>query len=451
MPNGEENGKRELVLVDACRPQLLAGKYTLTATQTLVVDNVTWEEAATFWVRGPRFRLAADEIYSVYPPDGQTGPYHDTIPHVVFRRKTLPWERAFDGQPAGTAQAVGPPWMALLLLNEEELAEVRFAVRPLHELVKQPGGVDDGIRRPNLVALDPWEESAEPDPQADAVDQNVCETMDMGGPLFDAVMPRLGELSLLAHARKVTADDKEDVAGIGDGWFSVLLANRVPVNRPPDEARRYTAIVVSLEGLEGLLGDDAPKPPPAMVRLVVLGKWSFVSRGENFEDMIRALAPPGRDVWLRAEPPAIANTTVRTALAGGHVPLPHRLRQGGRTISWYRGPLVPSPAVPEIRNMIYASADEALQFDADTGLFDVSYAAAWQLGRLLAMQAGAFATALFHWQDGRLANALVDEATAKIKDEQLFGDAPVDAAAMTEVLALLQDELMTAIALEWCS
>lgn len=101
--------------------------------------------------------------------------------------------------------------------------------------------------------------------------------------------------------------------------------------------------------------------------------------------------------------------------------------------------------------MIYASADEALQFDTDSGLFDVSYAAAWQLGRLLAMQAGAFATALFHWQDGRLANALVDEATAKIKDEHLFGDTPVDAAAMTEVLALLQDELMTAIALEWCS
>lgn len=275
--------------------------------------------------------------------------------------------------------------------------------------------------------------------------------MDMGGRLFRAVMPRLGELSLLAHARMVTADDKEDVAGIGDGWFSVLLANRVPVNRPSDEARRYTAIVVSLEGLEGLLGDDAPKPLPAMVRIVVLGKWSFVSRGENFEDIIRALAPPGRDVWLRAECAAVANATVRTALAGGHVPLPHRLRQGGRTISWYRGPLVPSPTVPEIRNMIYASADEALQFDTNSGLFDVSYAAAWQLGRLLAMQAGAFATALFHWQDGRLANALVDEATAKIKDEHLFGDTPVDAAAMTEVLALLQDELMTAIALEWCS
>ena len=450
MPNGQENGKRELVLVDACRPQLTAGKYTLTATQTLVVDSVTWKEAATFWVRGPRFRLAADEIYSVYPPDGQTGPYHDTIPHVVFRRKTLPWERALDGQPTQPEQELGAPWMALLLLNDDEVADVAFAVRPLRDLLKPTGGVNDGIRRPDLDALDPWEDIGEPDPQSDEVEQNVCTAMDVPGQLFRDLTPRLGELSLLAHARKVTADDKEDIAGIGDGWFSVLLANRVPVN-PSDAARRYTAVIVSLEGLQDLLGDDEPKPLPAKVRLVVLGRWSFVSRGENFEDMVRALAPPGRDMWLRVQPEAVANDTARTALEGGHVPLPHRLRQGGRTISWYRGPLVPVPTVPEIRNLIYASADEALQLDADSGLFDVSYAAAWQLGRLLGMQAGAFATALFNWQEGWLANGLLEEATAKIKEERLCGDAPVDAAAMTEMLALLEDEFMTAIALEWCS
>jgi len=426
--------KRDITLVDAFRPQLPAGKYTLTATQALVVETAsgktaTWTETKTFWVRAPRFALAPDEIYSVYPPDGQTGAYHDTVPHVVFRRKALPWERKITGE----GQKKAPPWMALLLFDEDELAEIRIATSALKDVASPPAG----IRGPR-IDLDAWEKDEPSDPGE--VNKNLCPTIDLPGPSFRRIVPRLGELGLLAHARHVATGDKEDVPGIGDGWFSVLLANRLPA-----EGKRNTAFVVSLEGFDDLIGDSEPSTLPARIRLAVLATWSFTSRGPTFRDLLDALDAG----WLRVMPSRpVQNETVGKALELGYVPLSHRLRQGDRTVSWYRGALVPVVVPPEIRNLTYTNADEALQFDPAAGLFDVSYASAWQLGRLLALQAPAFAQALFHWKSGYAADALIKEAVAKIEEKQLFGDFPADAAKCAE---LLQDEMMAAIALEWCS
>ena len=71
------------------------------------------------------------------------------------------------------------------------------------------------------------------------------------------------------------------------------------------------------------------------------------------------------------------------------------MRQGEKTVSWYRGPLVPlnyhKPA--QVQELV-SCADELLRYDPDIGLFDVTYAAAWQLGRLLALQNQSFALAL---------------------------------------------------------
>jgi hypothetical protein len=47
-----------------------------------------------------------------------------------------------------------------------------------------------------------------------------------------------------------------------------------------------------------------------------------------------------------------------------------------------------------------ASPDQATFFDPTTGMFDVSYSAAWTLGRMLALQDTAFSTALYSWKRG---------------------------------------------------
>lgn len=85
----------------------------------------------------------------------------------------------------------------------------------------------------------------------------------------------------------------------------------------------------------------------------------------------------------------------------GYVPLPHYPRRGGKTVSWYRGPLITA----EKRNAtldknIFAinTSDELVLYHTDVGLFDVTYAAAWELGRLLALRSKRFSVGLHRWR-----------------------------------------------------
>jgi hypothetical protein len=86
---------------------------------------------------------------------------------------------------------------------------------------------------------------------------------------------------------------------------------------------------------------------------------------------------------------------VKHAYSLGYTALTHRIRNGETTVSWYRGPLVPL----FYRKLdVYRSLpcpDAALRYHYDTGLLDVSYAAAWQLGRLLALQSPLFAQTIY--------------------------------------------------------
>ncbi len=383
-------------------PAFKAGPYQVEATQSVVyapdqTEDVNARAALPFHVQAPRFALAPGEVYSLYPPDGQSGAYQDTLAHVVLRNKNTPWLR-------GPAKTDTPaPWLGLLLFDADELALTSLAQRSYTGVLKDPPdekvAAGGAIRCPD-IALDPWEETP-----ADAQAAR-CTTIDIPAELFASVAPSMTTLSLLAHVRHVETGDKEDVPGIGDGSFSVVICDR----RILADARQ-TALLVSFEGHAALLENSMPTRAP--VRLVVLAQWSFVSGGRNFEEMVGNLngGNAAGNAWLRADPVQMSHPAVETALSLGHVPLPHALRHGDRTVSWYRGPFSPVPIPAQSQPRLYLSADEALQFDRDTGLFDVSYAAAWQLGRLLALQSPEFIQAMFRWRR----DSFGDQAMADVK------------------------------------
>jgi hypothetical protein len=220
-----------------------------------------------------------------------------------------------------------------------------------------------------------------------------CLAIDLPAELFKAVAPRLDDLPYLAHVRQVDTGDKE-VAAINDrGWFSLVIGNRLP-----QANKAHRVLLISLEGLQDRLQEAWRPGPGQRVRLAVLMSWSFTCEGSNdFKAHLQRTSIDTLHLPFQSfkDNSMQAADIVNGAYARGYTAADHVLRHGERTVSWYRGPLVPLSYVkPEQIQEPVSGADELLRYDPGTGLFDVTYAAAWQLGRLLALQNQSFALAL---------------------------------------------------------
>ncbi|MGW0502991.1 hypothetical protein [Micromonospora sp. NPDC003241] len=356
------------------RPALEAGDYTITVTQAVAVGSATesFGTSRRFSVGGDRFALPPTAIRAVFPPDGSLGDHSNVLPHVVLDRPSLPWER----DPGGDGDD-RPPWLALLLFDEDEKPQPRTTT--VGALARE------GTLPEPATALE----------RHDSDDAPVT-VIDVPTDLLPGLVPAYTELRLLAHVRGGTGPTAEPDA-------AVVVGSRLPA-----AGTTSTVHLVSLEhrfradGL-GAPGLDLPHSRVggaggATVPLVSLASWRFacVSADHSFPALVRDLASDGGDLRL----PDVGNATADGFLAQGLVPLRHRLRQGGRSIGWYRGPLSTGatdggPVTP------VRSADALLRLHTDVGMFDVSHAAAWQLGRLLALRSTGISSSLYTWRRRR--------------------------------------------------
>jgi hypothetical protein len=408
-------------------PPLKAGDYKVSAgvlLKGIQQDNSDYnhtDDSLQFSVSAPRLSLDLSLIYGVYPLPGSTGAYHTTLPHLVLSRKTLPWERTID-----TVNNPNP-WMCLLLLTAEEMAQNKVSVVDI--AAKDLTSNSD----PNLIVpqidLEPWEDNADK-----------VKIMEMPLGLYNSVSPKAAELSYLAHTRQVDMSAKTDDADNPKGWFAVLVCNRLPLAGADNNI-----FLVSLEG-----HPDAQKQQPASnrIRLVVLNQWSFQEAGATFGELADLLVQNIQPLRLETETikPILPNVT--HALNYGYMPVKHALRNGQAMTSWYRGPLVPvNVPVPGTNLYQYQSADQALRFDTTTGMFDISYSAAWQLGRLLALKNAGYATALNNWTGAFIKEQTLNAARAILTETENGVDIPPDKLeAMTHTAA--SDEILTDLLIE---
>jgi hypothetical protein len=184
----------------------------------------------------------------------------------------------------------------------------------------------------------------------------------------------------------------------------VVISNRVS-----HHAVLNGSFLVSLEGFTDLLAGTT-SGDITKVRLAVLYSWLFQMGADDpfdglmSDDHVRLLSiNPVSALTGPASPPTtgsetFADDTVNYALQSGYSALTHQLREGDQSFSWYRGPLIPYlidlVLNPDESNPVFRTADELLRYHPASGLFDVTYAAAFQLGRLLALQNEAFLTSL---------------------------------------------------------
>lgn len=445
----------KIKFLEAALPPMVAGEYQVFANHNVESKGSSnggskfdeqFDIGKQFSVSAPRFYLDPATIYSVYPPADSYGTYSGTLPHIVFNRKTLPWERTIDFLVPKGAE-VKPPWLALLMIDEDEINKNKLVIgkASILDLLKNDNPNDTVYKPLEEDQLSPWEKKAAQKERAskekeegnkpvkdgeDATkehEKTEYDVIDLPLDLFYKIAPNIDELEYLAHARQIDTGNKELTGLNAKGWFSVLVGNRLPAKN-----KRNTVILVSLEGYVRFLDEMKPGGDSSKekIRLIVLSQWSFTERGLNFEELVNRIdnghiskdgtQAKGASLYRVYKNKEGLNPEMKKAFDFGYVPINHEMRQGTKTVSWYRGPLVPA-IIPNSKVHIYESADDALRFDENTGMLDVSYASAWQLGRLLALQDAEFSKLINNWKGNYKMDLLLRIARDLLKNNTESG------------------------------
>ena len=192
--------------------------------------------------------------------------------------------------------------------------------------------------------------------------------------------------------------------------YPILISSRLPPSG--------SEIVVHLVSLEHRTDLFDKLDVNETYRIVSLNSWSFscTKSGLSFKDLLLAASENDQDQdktgisknVLRM--PALAssgNNGANGYYLQGFVPMPHQTRQGNKLVSWYRGPLLPVAGtdVVDFTKLNITAADELVHYDSKFGMFDVSYPAAWELGRLLMLRRRRVSIALYNWKRASLQGA----------------------------------------------
>ena len=268
--------------------------------------------------------------------------------------------------------------------------------------------------------------------------------IDVPKSLLQQITPAREELKWLSHVRR-----SRDAAGKPGGEeFAVIIGSRLP-----QAGELSTVHLVSIEGRfdqNGFIYQD--EADDTLIRLISLKSWRFscISEKQSFKGLLMHLnrAPDSASSGtLRLPKPngknKAANETAERYMAMGSVPLIHATRQGNQTVSWYHGPLVPGPNKTLHIDLPIRAADQLIRYNEELGMFDVSYSAAWELGRLLTLQNKRVAVDLFHWKRRHAQQRLLATAEEELINLPFDGPSPAlhlpqNVIAWFEHLALLQ-------------
>jgi len=435
-----EGGKIEFI--EYHQPDLAEGDYALTikqrieAKQQLSNKQDFSEEFSTtllFSVLGPRFTLDPQVVSSVFPPPGSVGDHSNVLPHIILNRSTLPWERVAvpiqkdDSDEVKKQKTI--PWLVLLLFEEGELAAPQGAPEKSKETLQTfsvgdlKNSVTGTIKWPGITL------------ESGQHDSDLLSVIDVPWRVLKQIIPTGDDLRFLSHVRKT----QESTGKPGEDELAVILGARLP--KPGGVSCVHLVSVERCYKEAGgqVVFDDRGAQDGDSIRLVSLKSWRFTCADpkSNFTGLLTKLGDHSDSLLRlpRLPEPTGADPSVVEAnhyLAMGCVPLPHAMRQGNKTVSWYRGPLVPgSNTATKKFELPIRTADELVYYDDTYGMFDVSYAAAWELGRLLALQSKSVAVNLYRWKRSHI---------RKLKDAEtqltnLPFDGPTAALELPEIVS----------------
>ena len=444
---------RDVNLYPNAVPPMRAGRYRVSLEQAFrsgdggaipdvgTIDPVTKHLDVT----APRFSMPGSEVFSVFPPPNAEGAFSTRLPQIVLRRRTLPWERKVAPDQPDDEQ----PWIALVVLAEGEanfqrgmtIDEALPADLRARLGVTEPG-VCDVVEVPDRVvkSVFPAKEEVELLCHVREVDVTDTENADQDGWVSVVISNRLPQPGITYRAYLISLEGQFDLLpetpGVQDKIGRPLVFQDAELAAfvqlvPPAPETRAGNVSISAAALESgavvanldaatlaavsaaqktgflLHAVDFSKASDVAIRTThrfpVLASWDFTcEEGGDFQYLMEHL-----DVGLMGTAPADMDpeeASVRTPVAEtGHSFLEHVTRRGRSETSWYRSPLVPREIERRAPQPFHV-ADQARRISED-GLEDLSEAAAFEVGRLLALSDQRFLALLHRWLRGTLVEA----------------------------------------------
>ncbi len=354
--------------INFIKPDLTEGMYTVTVTQSVTEPQAqNFSKSEDFYVSGKAYTLDINHVFNVSPSENECGDFSGLLPFITLDNKTFPWERKITDD-IGTTPV---PWVALIVISSGEKTEEKNI--PISELLNQ---TPQGIFFPDKSKLPPITTEK---------DSDLCHIIDIPKELYQSIMPDYEDMSYLTHVRRVNLADTEDDIAAKDGDFSVVMANRfIPTGE--DERLKSTVHLVSMLGIPAEIpgGYDC-------VRLVSLYRWDVYSVKDHSETFHQLIDDLGRNTGI------IGYDKSNEVLKRCYVPKKHMTRSGETTYSLYRPPFIPY-ADKETDCSSKYTADGHLIYDPQNGVFDVSYAAAFQLGRLISLNRRTDSRSIAAWR-----------------------------------------------------
>ncbi|RKL51237.1 hypothetical protein BFJ72_g690 [Fusarium proliferatum] len=384
------------------QPSLTPGDYTVKVKQEVSLDgegNTTLKTDKKFKVEGPsQYQLPAGSIHSIYPAEGESVP-SKVLPQVTLNDPYIPWELSPDnGHKIANDYLDGSliPWLALLVFEEDEIKAL-----PTMEAIPAPSQtLSVRLTKRQLKGLKSTStqvplSSQDLDTNADDGINTIFVTSSAFRAYFSRQMgdsedePAIARYSYLSHIRRSRSTKPRDST---TDTFSIALGHRSGPLGVESPTTAY-AHLVSLMGVSDL---NMPGQSD-LTALISLYSWSFTwTKGndgdiksvlETISNNVRPLArivEPSVDQWLRRR------------LAAGYTMVKHRIQTGEQTTALFRGPLMPQqPRGNELDNAEASGQGSGLQIiDKTTGIIDITYSAAWSLGRSLAIENSSFIMAI---------------------------------------------------------
>ncbi|KAK4136042.1 hypothetical protein BT67DRAFT_417956 [Trichocladium antarcticum] len=409
-------------------PGLEAGpRHVVLATQTIKAPgnpDLVLTSEQDFYVDAPQFSLPEGSVYSVFPPPGYPEDAN-ILPHVVLSDPHLPWERR--GSPEDDCRGDGRnrvPWLVLFTFAQDELRLAPdslggTAVKQTPTLAVTMTVGDMWNLGASARVATPITEELGPERIRDAKGDFILIKPDLFKSMFStfgddnrravASTPETTKYKYLAHVRNINTTGMAEAGKEDVGIFSVVVGSRSgPLGNTSPVL--VSVHLVSIEGVEEMTGWPDDKK---FVALCSLHSWNYTVNPPGTRNVHDAFVNLGETLNLLRAPDSIIEPLLQAPdkltrrlarrLQDGYSLVKYRVQTGEQTVALYRGPFTPTAVAPlgagsrldrEVGRKCSNSGQDLQILDREVGIMDVSYSAAWQIGRILALGDQGFAAAL---------------------------------------------------------